>query len=140
MKKDKLLDFINYIKNTDKVTEERHKNVTDKYLNGNCEDLVGYLFEYNGYKGGCTEIEMIELDEYGDEIQRLFHSVFSYKGKFYDIQGVFDNIEDLIKKTPYYNEKLIIELYSWEIPTEYRGYKKIPKNIKYKNKLYRKMK
>lgn len=77
-----------------------YNNVFDKYLNGCCEDLVSYLYNFNDSNGSKIEIKGINQDEFlVDRI--VYHYVYKLDNKYYDINGEFDNIYDLVDEIGY---------------------------------------
>ena len=94
-------EFINALINIETINIKNSKiynNVYDKYLNGHCEDLVDFLLHYcqDGkkikIKGICQEFDVDEI---------VYHYVFNLNDKYYDINGEFDNLDDLVNQIGY---------------------------------------
>ena len=128
--KDIYVDLINKITKTEKFNSNVYSSIEDKYLNGECNTLVGYLYQLNN-TGKCYEINMIGPTE--DFNDRIYHAVFEKDGFYYDIRGKYESIEELYKSTPYYEEDMEIEIIDWEISME-NYYTKIPKKYLIDNK------
>lgn len=96
-----ILNIIEKLKEIEKnnFKNSLYTNVFDKYLNGECQSLVRYLYLLNNKEG--TEIEIIGISEdiTSDFDDKVFHYVYKYDNKYYDINGEFENIEDLIKES-----------------------------------------
>ena len=124
--------FINNLKKKDTFNSKIHSSIIDKYTNGECEALVGYLLQLNNFKGEHIKIYLIGEDEEGnlDFEDKIYHAVYKFKNNYYDINGKFENINDLIEKLPYYDkEEHTIEISSREVDKNKNFYPKIPKNL-----------
>jgi len=109
----KLTNFIKNVRKND-IIPPYYEDIYDKFLNGECETLVGWLYKYNNNQGMNLTIYLVPVDEFGDEDwdEKIFHSVYKYQDKFYDINGCFDNIDDIVSKLPYYDKtthKIVLE-------------------------------
>lgn len=122
----KTLKFIDDVKSRDTYDADSYESVEDKYLNGECDSLVGYLYELNG-EGSCNELCMFYEDD--EEENMLFHSVYEIDGFYFDINGVFDSIDDLVANLSYYERCMELEVRGWEIQKD-NYYPKIPKHLK----------
>jgi hypothetical protein len=136
----KLEKFINNLKKKDTFNKKLYHSIEDKYTNGECELLVGYLSKLNNNKGERINIYLIPFDEFDkpNYEYKIFHSVYKYENEYYDINGRFENIQDLIDKLDFFDkdEKILIETNSKsfnEIEKDY--YCSIPSKLKLHNSL-----
>ena len=96
---DTTLDFIEALIEIEKKNKNNlYNNVYDKYLNGRCEDLVNFLLVHNN-DGEKIKIKGICQDGFEDLI--VIHYIYKLNGKYYDINGEFDTIEDLTNEIGY---------------------------------------
>ena len=126
------LDFINNVKRKDKYDEDVYESIEDKYLNGECETLVGYLTKLNKRGVNC-EIHLIDesLDD-DDSLYELSHSVYKDNKFYYDINGRFNNLDMLIRELPYYQEHMTIKIQEYDVAKS-EHYKDIPKHLQDKD-------
>jgi len=88
----KLKNFINILKKYEKKINK--VEAVDKYQFGECEKLVAYLAILDKKKGDKIELNM-SIKLFDDE--PAHHYIYkSSKNLFYDINGEFDNLYDLI--------------------------------------------
>lgn len=93
--------LLNFIKNLKIVEAELLSNskiyhsAKEKYLHGECETLVYFLYLINNKQGSMIELK--KKDEFTS--QNVFHYVFFFNDKYYDINGEFNSLISLIKKT-----------------------------------------
>lgn len=93
--------LLNFIKNLKIVETELLSNskiyhsAKEKYLHGECETLVYFLYLINNKQGSMIELK--KKDEFTS--QNVFHYVFFFNDKYYDINGEFNSLISLIKKT-----------------------------------------
>lgn len=80
------------------IKDKIYNNVYDKYLNGHCEDLVCFLQNYN--QDG-EKIEIIGICENEDFDETVTHYVYKLNDKYYDINGSFDSLKDLVNEIGY---------------------------------------
>jgi len=87
------------------------EDVIYEYLNGECEFLVNILYTHNNKKGKKIELKDEEL------LGGMYHYIYKCEeGYYYDINGKFLTIEDLIIKTELFEDFQNIEIK--EIPYE----------------------
>lgn len=93
--------LVNFIKNLKIVENELLENskvyhsAKEKYLHGECETLVYFLFLVNNRQGSMVELK--KKDDFSN--QNVFHYVFFFNDKYYDINGEFNSLNSLIKKS-----------------------------------------
>jgi hypothetical protein len=129
----KLLNFIKKVRKNDIYNKDRYTSVIDKYTNGECALLVGYLFEENNSEGKHVDIDIIPYNEDGEEDydSRIYHSVFFFEDYYYDINGRNKTIDELILKLPYYDkDNMILSISEWDIEPDNNYYEAIPERIK----------
>lgn len=94
-----LLNIIEKIRKIDNVNNSYYRDVFDKYLNGECQTLVRFLYLLNNQQG--TEIEIVGISEdiESDFDEKVYHYVYKYNNLYYDINGEFEDINELIRES-----------------------------------------
>lgn len=97
--KEQTLNFIDKLIELESNKKDKlYNNVYDKYLNGHCEDLVTFLRLYND----CGEkIEIKAISENDDIDETVIHYVYKLNNEYYDINGCFDSLENLVDEIGY---------------------------------------
>jgi len=91
---DKNLIFLQKFIDLQKNYLSGYKTVQEKYTNGYCQDLVFCFHKINSMNG-----ENIRICETKENNTDILHFVYrSNEGKFYDINGGFDTLEELVEK------------------------------------------
>jgi len=66
----------------------------DKYTNGECDSLVYYFLLLNNMRGDMIRLSEIDKD---DDTKETIHFIYeSVEGNYYDVNGKFSTIEDLL--------------------------------------------
>lgn len=96
-----ILNIIEKLKEIENVNLKNscYTNVYDKYLNGECQSLVRFLYLLNNREGTEIEITGISEDSTSDFDDKVFHYVYKHNNKYYDINGEFESIDELIKES-----------------------------------------
>lgn len=92
------IDSLIEIESNNLKNSKLYNNVYDKYLNGHCEDLVDFLLHYT-QDGKKIKLKAICQEFDVDEI--VYHYVFNHNDKYYDINGEFNTLDDLIDQIGY---------------------------------------
>ena len=104
------MDNLDFIKELIEIENKNlpnnvYNNCHDKYTNGHCEDLVSFLYMANENKGKKIEVRGI-FNDYEDDFDDdpydaiVVHYIYQDENNlFYDINGEFENIEDLINSS-----------------------------------------
>lgn len=88
------------VENRENFPNKIYNNVYDKYTNGHCEDLVMYLYMLNNNTGTKIKVEGLFYEYEDDFDAQVIHFIYkSLDGLYYDINGEFNSIEELIENS-----------------------------------------
>jgi len=101
----------NFIKDIIQFEKDRNEDANFKYQFGECSNLVSYLFYLDNEKGEKIEInsENSIEEEYCTEEPSHHYIYKASNGKYYDINGEFEDLYDLSFESDVFEDYLIEE-------------------------------
>lgn len=98
----KNIEFIEKLKIfEEKIKDKNYSDVFEKYQFGECASLATYLYILNNQEG--TKLEISVNDSWSEDYPSHHYIYKSIDDKYYDINGEFTNIYELIEISPIFS-------------------------------------